>query len=69
MLDWKQSYAKDKEAFTSLVVLFLQLWEAKNLFMIQGRNSSSQDVFLKAQSIHHDFRCIISFVRHCSLDI
>ncbi|KAG8486781.1 hypothetical protein CXB51_020134 [Gossypium anomalum] len=32
------------------------MWEARNLFVIQGRVSSLQDAILKAFSIHHDFR-------------
>ncbi|XP_016724922.1 uncharacterized protein [Gossypium hirsutum] len=46
----------DKGAFTSFLVLLWQMWEARNLFVIQGRVSSFQDAILKALPIHPDFR-------------
>ncbi|KAL1077817.1 hypothetical protein V6Z11_D10G120200 [Gossypium hirsutum] len=57
-IDWLEATMRkmDKRAFTSFLMLLWQLWEARNLFVIQGQVSSLQDVVLRARSIHHEFR-------------
>lgn len=56
-IDWLEAAMRkmDKSAFTSFLMLLWQLWEARNLFVIQGQVSSSQDVVLRALLIHHEF--------------